>query len=512
MVRFIRFALLGLVLTWPALVWGQGALKKGEAVACASGFATRFPCQSVDLMAQLSPIELGGPPPSLGGFLSDLWGWVDPETDKEYALVGLTDGTAFVDVSDPVNPILLGTLPQTPGARPSAWRDIKVYQNYAFIVADNAGAHGLQVFDLTQLRNVPNPPAIFSMSAHYSGVGSSHNLALNEETGFAYAVGGGTCGGGPHVVDVRDPLDPQFVGCYRGFSPGAADYTHDAQCVLYHGPDADYQGREICFLAVPSDEVLIVDFTDKDLPVLLARTSYPRGRYSHQGWLTEDHRTYLHGDEADESSFGFNTRTLIFDVTDLDEPTLLREYFSPAGATDHNTVVRGRYAYQGNYRAGLRILDLADPANPVEAAFFDTFPANDATSLNAAWAAFPFPSGTVAVSDIEQGLFVVQPRGLDLSPTRTPPAEIPPIGGGLSAPYPNPFRASTRLTLTLTTPQPVTLTVYDVLGREVTRLHDGLLPAGAHAFTLAAALAPGSYLVRVTGPALSQTRIVTVVQ
>jgi len=121
---------------------------------CVNGFAGVFPCNDYDLMAHIPISELGG----AGAEGNDSWGWTDPTTGKEYALVGTTTGSAFVDISNPLNPILLGTLPTA--SINSLWRDIKVYNNYAFVVADNASAHGMQVFDLTRLRNVANPPEV----------------------------------------------------------------------------------------------------------------------------------------------------------------------------------------------------------------------------------------------------------------------------------------------------------------------------------------------------------------
>jgi len=153
---------------------------------------------------------------------------------EEYALVGRTTGTSFVDISKPGAPVYLGTLP--PHTTTSTWRGIKVYANHAFIVSEAAG-HGLQVFDLTQLRSVNTPPVTFSETAHYAGFGNSHTVAVNEETGFLYAAGTNTCAGGLHMIDVRNPGTPVFSGCF-----GADGYTHDTQCVLYVGPHAAYTG------------------------------------------------------------------------------------------------------------------------------------------------------------------------------------------------------------------------------------------------------------------------------
>lgn len=365
---------------------------------CVDGFAGTYPCKDIDLLAFMPLAEIGG------GNGNDIWGWTDPLTGREYALMGRTSGTSFVDITDPVNPVYLGNLP--PNGSNSSWRDIKVYANHAYIVSEAFG-HGMQVFDLTQLRDVVSPPQTFSATFVYDDFGSAHNVAINESTGFAYAVGTGTCSGGPHFVDLSNPAAPVYAGCHT-----ETIYTHDTQCVTYAGPDATYQGREICFNS-NENKVNVIDVTDKANPVVLSVTTYTGTGYTHQGWLTEDHRFFLFGDELDEQNFGHNTRTRILDVQDLDAPFVLATYDASTAAIDHNLYTLDGYAFQANYRAGLRILDLADVENGnlSEVAFFDIYPSSDAASFNGAWSVYPyFDSGVVVVSGIEQGLFILQPQ------------------------------------------------------------------------------------------------------
>ncbi|MGH7588950.1 MAG: choice-of-anchor B family protein, partial [Gemmatimonadota bacterium] len=294
-------------------------------VGCSNGTAGRFPCGNVDLLAFLPVQSIGG---ARGVELNDIWGWTDPETGREYALVGRYDGTAFVDVSDPSMPVYVGQLPKPETSPGSTWRDIKVYQNHAYIVADNAGEHGVQVFDLTRLRSPGNPPVTFTEDAHYDRIHSAHNIVINTETGYAYTVGNGdggeTCGGGLHMIDIREPENPTFAGCFSDPATGRqkTGYTHDAQCVVYRGPDEDYQGREICF-GSNETALSIADVTDKQNPVAVAVAEYPNVGYTHQAWLTEDHRYLLLDDEMDElHGLVDHTRTLIWDVSDLDDPVL----------------------------------------------------------------------------------------------------------------------------------------------------------------------------------------------
>jgi choice-of-anchor B domain-containing protein len=372
-------------------------LASSRDVACTGGMAGPYPCREVDLMSFLPHGEIGG------GSGNDIWGWTDPSTGREYTLVGSSLGTAFVDISIPSQPIYLGSLPSRTASSP--WRGIKVFADHAFIVSE-AADHGMQVFDLRQLRGVTSP-VTFSQTAHYAGFGSTHTLALNSRTGFAYAVGTRTCEGGLHVVDVRTPAFPKTAGCFS-----LDGYTHETQCVIYEGPDSVYRDREICFSS-NEDSLTIVDATDKLEQVQLSRTGYGGSAYTHQGWLTEDQRFFLVNDEGDESAFRHPTRTWIWDVSDLDAPAIANYYDGPTTSIDHNLYVRGHLVYESNYRSGLRVLDASEIAQGVlrEVGFFDIYPLDDQLGYNGAWTAYPyFASGSVAVNGIEQGLFVLRPR------------------------------------------------------------------------------------------------------
>jgi len=384
----------------------------GEQIPCAEGMASRWQCQEVDMAAFLPLPQMGG---KRGIRLNDIWGWTDPITSREYALVGRTDGTSFVDVTNPEFPRYVGDLPMTAGSVTNVWRDVKVYSDHAFIVADGAQQHGVQVFDLTQLREAESEPITFQETALYTGIASAHNIVINEETGFGYVVGasggGETCGGGLHMIDLRDPLNVEFAGCFADPNTGRrkTGYSHDAQCVIYSGPDLDYIGREIC-LGSNETALSIADVTDKDNPTAISVAAYPNVAYTHQGWLTEDQQYFYMNDEGDEpQGLVEGTRTLVWDVSDLDDPVLMTEYIASTSDTDHNLYIKGNLMYQSNYGAGLRILDITDPVTPVEIGFFEPGPGSTS------WSNYPyFKSGTLIVTSGTEGLFVLKRRDIDI--------------------------------------------------------------------------------------------------
>ena len=372
---------------------------------CVDGMAGPYPCNGYDLLGQINVNILSGSTNQEG---SDIWGWTDPLDGKEYAIIGLSNSTAFVDVTDPINPIFLGRLNSSAGS--NAWRDVKTYNNHAFIVADNVGAHGMQVFDLTRLRNVINAPQNFTEDALFNDVGSCHNIVINESEGVAYLVGcTSTNGGGPIFVDISNPTNPINLGDYT-----AVGYTHDAQVVTYSGPDLNYTGKQIYVGSNGNtDQVVILDVTDKSNVIEISSFTYPQTAYAHQGWFTEDQKYFILGDEQDELNFGFNTKTLVFDFTDLDNPIAHATYLGPTAAIDHNGYVKGNEYYLANYRAGLRVLDISNIASTTnsmtETGYFDTYPSSNSAAFNGVWSIYPyFESGNIIIGDIEGGLLIVR--------------------------------------------------------------------------------------------------------
>jgi choice-of-anchor B domain-containing protein len=302
-------------------------------------------------------------------------------------------------------PLLL-TLAIPTTTDPSIWRDIKVFDNHAYIVSE-ADNHGIQVFDLTRLRGVEQPQT-FTEDRVLSAVPKAHNMVINEESGYGYVVGTDRKDeflGGVHFLNLNDPQNFRFEGGYAN-----AGYSHDAQVVLYRGPDKDYSGREI-FLGSNESKLVIIDVTDKKKPITISEATYQNTFYTHQGWFDKTQRFFILGDELDEYKIGGKTRTLIFDLNDLDNPKLHQTYRGPTNAIDHNGYVKGDLFYLANYTAGIRVIAIDDLENKnmTEVGFFDTFPNHNNPTFDGAWNVYPFfESGVIAISDINGGLFLIK--------------------------------------------------------------------------------------------------------
>lgn len=357
-----------------------------------------FESQNVRLMSWL-PLNLFPGNHTSG---NTCWGYVSP-SGREYALMGLQRGTGIVEVTDPVNPVIIDVVT----GPTSTWRDMKVIGDYAYAVSE--GGWGIQVIDL---RRVDEGIVRHVGNIQQNGHTSTHTIASNTDSGFLYLCGARVGNDGLVAVSTANPENPTIVGAWSGM------YVHEAQVVTYHtGP---YAGREIAFCYsgnLPSGfsngGLRIIDVTDKSNMHLIGQMFWPNTGYSHQGWLSEDRKFIYLNDELDEQNFGFTTRTHVVNVEDLTNPYYVGFFTNGNTAIDHNLYVVGTRIYQANYRSGLQIYDTAAPGatpeQPVRIGFFDTYPGSDAAQFNGAWNNYPFfPSGNILISDIERGLFVVR--------------------------------------------------------------------------------------------------------
>ncbi len=329
------------------------------------------------------------------------WGYTAP-SGREYAIIGVSSGTAFVEITDPGKPTLVSF-----HAGPSSlWRELKaISAGYAYVVSE--GGSGIQVFDLTQIDN--------GIVTHVTDVTtggcttSTHTISVNEDTGYLYRNGGGcgSCGGaeqGLVIYSLADPTNPSFVTTWN------PKYVHDSQIVIWTRP-GPYLGKELAFCATDdvcnggNPSVTILDVTNKAAITTVKTLAYTNSGFSHQCWLSGDQRYLYHDDELDDSIAPSVTR--IFDVSDPANAFFVGSFTSGATSIDHNLYVHGDRVYESNYTSGLRIFDNTNPTAPVQIAWFDTYPDSDAATFNSLWGNYPYYTRNLVIgSDLEKGLFV----------------------------------------------------------------------------------------------------------
>ncbi len=378
------------------------------------------PGVSIRMLSNLPLSSIGG------GAGASLYGWVDPQSRREYALMGRSNGTAIVDITIPAFPKYVANVPIQAGTAATSWREPKVIGNTMYVGVDGTSA-GMQIVDLTRVRAYAGTTLTLNPDALYTGLTKIHTLSISKGTNYLYAEGSNLASGGVRVLDVTNPLAPVVAASWS-----TDGYTHENQVVAYNGPDVAYRGHEISFSSngrsstPTANRFSIVDVTNKSAVVRLSSKGYSASGYTHQGWLTDDQKYFLMNDELDEKNglTAGHTRTHFWDVSDLDNPVYKGFYTHEGGSIDHNLYIKDRLVYMSNYTSGVHVfaLDNLASTNPDdwmhEVGSFDTYLPDDSATFNGTWNNYPFfPSGNIAVSDINGGLFVLK---LDLSITPEP--------------------------------------------------------------------------------------------
>jgi len=401
---------------------GSGISSSEAAAPCINGSADGFTCDKIDLISHVDLPEISTGPQSA----ADIWGFVDLNSNREYTLIGVNTGTAVIDTTNPDVPQLIGFIP----GQSTSWRDIKVYQfyddalnrwqAYAYVTADGA-SDGLFVIDLTGL------PHSIQKLGYVSDFERAHNVFVANSD---YSTGLSLTGDVPQLIiagsdlaasanndgqfriySLDDPRSPGFVS-----TAATAGDMHDTTTFFV----TDQRKNSQCVNAVNADacEVLvdfsgssvdIWDITIANNPVRLSQSQYPNRAFAHSGWQTEDGLYLFVQDEFDESGFGLNTTLNVLSLANLASPAHAGTWTGPQLARDHNGFVRGNRYYMTNYTRGLTVLDITDPTSPSDVGYFDTYGADDSVKFEGAWGVYPFfNSGTIAVSDINTGLYLLK--------------------------------------------------------------------------------------------------------
>jgi choice-of-anchor B domain-containing protein len=368
----------------PGFRSGEPRVLRGGELSAA---AVTFPSNGVQLLSWMPLDQIKG-----GKNGNSCTGYVSP-SGREYALIGAHSGTAFVEVTDPGDPLLVAHIP----GPPSLWRDVRTYQSYAYMISE--GGDGIQIVDLGAI----DSGVVTHVGNQLSGGDTStHTLFINAATGYLYRSGG--AGNGLRIYSLANPANPVLVGTWND------RYTHEVTVVKYtSGP---YAGKEIAFSCggfnngFSQTGVSILDVTNKQSIQVIKHFSYPGAAYCHQAWPSADLKYLYIDDELDETGTNF-TNTKVIDITNLSNPVVKTPFVNQSTAIGHNLYVEGQRIYEANYRSGLRVFDNTNALAPVEVAWFDTWPEDDGASYSGLWNNYPYlPSGIVLGSDINRGLFV----------------------------------------------------------------------------------------------------------
>jgi choice-of-anchor B domain-containing protein len=383
---------------------------------CVDGFANDYNCNNIDLLSHIPLLEFSSNPTSA----NDIWGFTNLNDNREYALMGLRNGTVIVDVTNPESPSEVGTI----SGVSSTWRDIKVYQCQDETSGDyNAWAYvttesnqGLQVINLNDLPNtvsLENTINDFSTAhnVYLANIDYTNNSALADMEPFLYIAGSDQSAGAYRIFSLGDPSEPKLLTT----PPVGTGYVHDATTMVItdNRTEQCLNGHNPCELLIDFNEstVDIWDMTDKTAPTLISATPYDGAQYTHSGWWSADKNYIFIQDELDEIRLGLNTTLRTLDITDLASPTISSTWTGPDQSIDHNGFTKGNHYYMSNYRSGLTVLDVTDPNDISITGSFDTYvvPSQNTAEFDGAWGTYPYlASGNLLVSDINYGLFVLK--------------------------------------------------------------------------------------------------------
>ena len=359
-------------------------------VAAVTSTATaQFTAQGIDLLSHI-PLSGFTPVPANG---NSCWGYISP-SGREYALMGLANQVAFVEITNPAAPVIRASVAHTN----SLWADVRSHGAFAYVCNEAGG--GTQIIDMTNL----DAGSVTLVGTLPGGPATTHSLAVDNVSGFLYQSGSSQNGGSLIAWNLANPGAPTLAGSWTSAQGGV--YIHETHVVTYtSGP---YAGQQIAFTFCGGNGLKIVNVTNKAAMSLMATNLYPALNYCHQGWTNADRSLLYVNDEIDGPAEGVPyDLTRVFNVTNLSAPAVVGTFSAGVpGAIDHNNHVVGRYIYQSNYTSGLRVLDaLANPLSPTEVAWIDTYPANNGPTYDGSWNNWPFfPSGNIIISDIQGGL------------------------------------------------------------------------------------------------------------
>lgn len=337
------------------------------------------------LLPPAAPVRAEGPPIAYNVELrsqmtnhsgaNDVWGYTSPG-GVELAIWGYSDGTSFVDASDPSNPVEVFDLP----GPYSIWRDMKTYDHYAYVVTEGGTAGtGLQIVDLAD----PLQPVHLSTYTA-NGFTTAHNIWIDVGAGIAYCPGGPV---GMHILSLADPENPVQIDLFTPY------YIHD----LYVGNGLGYAG------AINSGTLRILDTSNPANPITILTHGYA-GAATHAVWSTVDG---THVATADETIGG---HVKIWDITNLNNVQLVSEFTSGDGIV-HNIFGIDDLLYCSWYTSGTRIFDITDPADPIEVGYYDTS-GRSGSGYNGNWGVHPFRGdGILYSTDRQEGLFILEFTG-----------------------------------------------------------------------------------------------------
>ena len=435
-------------------------------------------------MYLLKNLNLHQIPPKYGApwDYAAVWGYVAPD-GKEYAILGGALGTSFFNISDSANIYEVDFFPTTINfSDPDQgvlWKEMKVYSHYAYVVSE-ADTSGVEIYDLQYLPDT----VLFVKKFTAPGHRSTHSVS--QEGHYLYLNGSNASfGQGIAVLDLIDPVNPVLRGKWN------TRYVHDCRVL-----------RDTIFaMNINDGNVTVIDAGNKDSLKTISQWLNLPNPSPHNNALTSDRKYLYSTDEV-----GAIPRLIkIWNIQDLSNVTQVSTW-QPTNITTsivHNVEIYGDTAVIAHYTAGVRVLDISNPAQPSEIAWYDTYPSNNGNTYTGCWGVYKFPSGKIAASDMKTGLYVLKVgNSVGINDYNNTADDY-----SLGQNYPNPFNPKTIIMYSISENNFVNLKVYDILGNEVSELVNKKQTAGNYQIEFnGESLSSGIYFYRLTSGEFVETK------
>ena len=307
-------------------------------------------------------------------FYSNSWSYIHPD-GREYVALGTRFGLSIVRLTDPANPVEVGFFPSIN----CTTRDADQYQTYIYAIGAACGnsSPGLSIISMAD----PDHPVL--VTTLHGDLESSENITIDQTRGLLWAaeVNELQAAGGIRILSLADPVNPTLL------------YANDT----YGVHDVTVKGTRAYLNDLSNETIHVLDTSNPSSPVEI--TSFPTGGTAHSAWPTEDDQHLV---TTNEEANG----VLVFDIQNPLQPVQTWHEALDPDAPAHYPRVLGSRAYIAHYLAGVRILDLANPAWPVESGYLDTYQ-GDNVIFDGVYDTCPFyPSGIATATDMAEGLFV----------------------------------------------------------------------------------------------------------
>jgi len=441
------------------------------------------------------------------------------------------DDFVIVNIADPSNPFIEGSYDLY-----GASYDVYVVDDYAFVAS---GSGSMRVIDVSS----PSTPIEVG---YYGSRIYPYELFLTEE--ICYSANLYT---GVGIIDISNPFIPIELGSYNlgGGCAYEVEMARDYLCVAYS--DSGLRILDVCDPANPFE----VGYFDYGYPCLFALAT--SGNYVY----TQTYRfsvidisnpanpieigTIDYGGPVSALAVNGNYVYLaggnyVFQIIDVSNPTapIRRSYYITDDYANSVCVYDDEHVFVGyHFPDGVRVFDVTNPSYPSELYYFRTKGSVQGIAFLEDYAILAEDEAGLAIYDISN-LELPQLTGYYRTPGDAMHVllndsiayvadyyylEILDISDAVSTLSttelnkdftanntsftisPNPFNAEAIISFDLRAASFVSLAIYDITGRKVARLVDGMKPAGPHQVVFDAKdLSSGVYFVRLEAGGVSR--------